>query len=433
MHVELKEISSVKKLLKIEVPKIQVEQAWKEALQKIQQKAAIKGFRKGKVPLDLVEKQFPQEVQQETMELLVQKTYPEAVESQKLRPISNPDIKPKPLLAGQPFSYEATIEIFPEVTLKKHEGISVEQEEVVVSAEELDEELKRLQTAMTQLSPAPENTTLEKGIVAKVDFDGKAEGKLFEGSTARGLSVDFGSGQVLEVFEKQLKGAKKGEKRSIEFHYPKDYFNKDLAGKNAAFEVTVIDLHKKEIPEFNDEFAKDLGSYKTFQEVKDEIQKRIRENKEQESKHKLTRDLLTQLIEKNSFDVPETMIQEELRGMLESLAQELKRRNQKPEDLDLKEVLAQYKPEAEFRVRSFLICDSIARDQKFSVLPEELDEHLETVAKNSQQTLDKVREYYEKQNLLGALTTRLLHEKSLEFVRNQAKIKVTKPKSKSKR
>ena len=126
------------------------------------------------------------------------------------------------------------------------------------------------------------------------------------------------------------------------------------------------------------------------------------------------------------------MIQEELRGMLESLAQELKRRNQKPEDLNLKEVMAQYKPEAEFRVRSFLVCDSIARDQKFSVLPEELDEHLDAAAKNSKQSIDKVREYYEKQNLLGALTTRLLHEKSLEFVRNQAKIKVTKSKSKGK-
>ncbi len=429
MKVELIEVNSVKKQLKIEIPKAQVEQAWQKALQKIQKEVEIKGFRKGKVPFDLISKQFSGDVQQETMEILVGETYPQALEEKKLNPISRPEIQPKPLVAGAAFSYEATFEIFPEVTVTTYKGLKAEQDDASVDPKEVQSEMKRLQTSMTQLVEAPEGSVLKKGMAATIDFEGLAEGKPFEGSSAKGFVVDFGSGGLLETFEKELEGVKKGEKRHVQFSYPKDYFNAALAGKKAEFDVTVSAVHKKNIPVLNDDFAKDLGSYETLKQVEEEITKKIGEAKTRESEHKLTRVLLEQMIEKNKFEIPESMVYEELRGMIEHLEKDLKQRGQKLEDLKMEEVVKHYKPEAEFRVRSFLICDSVSKQEKFSVMPEEIDQHLEEIAQSAKQPIEAVRAYYEKQNMMGVLTTRLLHEKCLEFVRNQAKIKTIKSKS----
>ena len=429
MKVELTEVNSVKKRLKIEIPKAQVEQAWQKALQKIQKEVTIKGFRKGKVPFDLLEKQFAGDVQQEAMEILVSQTYPQALEEKKLNPISRPDIHPQPFVAGAPFSYEATFEIFPEVVVKTYKGLKADQDDPAVDPKEVQTEMKRLQASMTQLEEASEGATLKKGMAATIDFEGLAEGKAFEGSSAKGFVVDFGSGGLLEAFEKQLEGVKKGDKRHVKFSYPKDYFNPALAGKQAEFQVTVSLVHKKNVPELNNDFAKDLGNYETLKQVEEEIAKKVGEAKTRESQHKLTRALLDQLIEKNKFEIPESMVYEELKGMIEHLEKDLKQRGQKLEDLNVEEVVKHYKPEAEFRVRSFLICDSISKQEKFSVMPEEIDQHLEGVATEAKQPIEKVKAYYEKQNLMGVLATRLLHEKCLEFVRNQAKIKIVKAKS----
>ena len=430
MKTTLEKISSVKQKLKIEVPAEVVKNLRSQALAKVQKKAKIQGFRPGKVPLDVVERRFGAEVNQETIEEVVRETYPQAVAEQKLQPISRPHIEPGTLLVDQPFSYTATIEIRPEISVNGYEGMKLEKEEVEISKDQIGEELKKIQQSMTQLEPTPDETILSAGHVATVDFSGKANGKPFKGSQAKDFSIDIGSGGILPEFEKQLQGLKKGTTQSVRFDYPKDYFNKELAGQSAEFSVTVKDIRKKNVPVLNDEFAKDLGSYETLKQVEEMIADRLKQQQEGSIKGELHKKILQELIQKNKFEVPESMIFAELNSMIENLAQELSQRGQKLEDLNIQEVIAHYRPEAEFRTQSFLILDTIANAEKLSVPDADLEQFIENQAKSMQRPKEQLKAYYDSKQLLPSLKLRLLHEKSLEFVLSKAKIKTTKPKKK---
>ena len=364
------------------------------------------------------------------MEELVRLTYARALEEVKTTPISRPQIQPGTYLPNEAFSYTALFEIKPELTLDGYKGLKLEKEEVVITPKEIDEELKKIQQSMTQLAPTADETVLGEGHVATLDFKGKAGGKPFKGSEAKDFQVDIGTGGILPEFEKQLHGLKKGEVKQIEFQYPKDYFNKELADQKAEFTVTLKDLRAKNVPALNDDFAKDLGNYESLAQVREAITTRLAQTKENAVKGALFQKILKELSEKNKFDIPESMVNTELSHMVEQLGHEMTQRGQKLEDLNLQEVVNHYRPEAEFRTRGFLILDKIAQLEKLEVADAEIDQFLEAQSKAAGRPKEQIRAYYEKNQLFNSLKMRLLHEKALEFVLSQAKIKGVKPKKK---
>lgn len=431
MKTELENISPVKKRLKIEVLPEIVSRAREKAIQEVQKKAQMPGFRPGKVPRKIIEEKFLHELQKFTIEHVVDETLLPALQEQNIRPVSKPEIEPGIWLPSGGFSYQALFEVMPEIpiTEKDYQGLKLEKEETKVTPEEIDQELTRLQQAMTQLEPLPNETPLANGLVAVIDYEGKADGRAFNGSTAKDLTVELGAGGLLKEFEAGLTGAKAGEGKTISFDYPKDYFNKDLAGKKGEFKVKVKSVRKKNVPALDDEFAKDLGNFKTLAELRQNCEERIAQAKEAHQKDHLCDQIIRQLVEKNKFEIPGSLVMSELNHLINELARDLQAQGQDIRKLEAKEVVGRLQPSAEFRVRSFLILNKLAELLKLEVTDAELEKRLENLARQAGRPLPEIKGYYEKNRLIGALKTRMLHEKALDIVLKEAKIKVVKPKT----
>lgn len=431
MKSQLEEVSSVARKLKISVPVEEVQSARQTALEKIRKKANIKGFRKGKAPLTIIEKQYAWEVDRDAVDALVQKTYPLALAEAKVVPISQPRIEPESFSHDQEFVYSAHFEVQPVFEVKGYKGLKLEREKIEIAAEEIDGELKRMQDAMTQLEPVEDpEAALQVGQIGKIDFTGTIDGEVFEGNQAKDYLMDVGAGNLIKEFEEQIVGMKKGETRTVSFKYPQDYFNKEMAGKVAEYQVTLHEIRKKNVPELNDEFAKDLGNFETLKEVKADIENNLRAHKEEHQKNGLYDQLLAQLSEKNEFDVPESMVEAELKRMLEGMARQMQQQGASLENLNIEKMMEQYRPAAVANTKGFLLLENICRQEEFQVSDEEVETYLAKQAKEINQPVEKVKAYYQKNQLMSGLQLRLMHEKALEFVLSQAKIKEVKPKKK---
>ncbi|HPM42136.1 MAG TPA: trigger factor, partial [bacterium] len=256
MKASIETISKIKRQITVEATADSVKKAFASAIEKIRKEAKVPGFRKGKVPDNVIEGRFGEDLEVEAIRELVRATYPKAVEETGAKPLADPSVEPVGKIEkGKPFTYKAAFEVYPDFTAEGYEGLKLEQEKVEVVDDEVEGELRRLQRQRTQLEPAPEGA-LGPGMIAMIDFKGTAGGSAFPGSEAENYVVDFGGGNLLEEFEVQIEGMKASEERDIEFDYPADYFKKEIAGKRGAFNVKVKEVRKKVVPELSDEFAK---------------------------------------------------------------------------------------------------------------------------------------------------------------------------------
>jgi len=311
-----------------------------------------------------------------------------------------------------------------------YEKLSLEREKVAVSADEVDAEMKRLQQQMTQLEPSPEGK-IGKGMIAMINFSGTAAGEVFPGSEAENYVVDFGSGNLLKEFEVQIEGMKANEERTIEFHYPKDYFRKDIAGKKGEFTVKAREIRRKIVPELNDDFAKELGQFKNLKEVKADLKKRITEYKEMVVRNQLMEQAMRKLIEKHQdMEVPTTLIDSELGNMLEQLKKQMEARGQTIQDanIDPKEFVKANVKEATSRARGYMLVSAIASKEGVEVSEDEVEARIGQIATQSRQPVAKVKQEMEKNNQMGGLRSQVVFEKTLDLILSKAKIKEMKPK-----
>lgn len=433
MKATLEPINSVSQAVTVEVPATTVEQCRQKILKKIADDAKLPGFRKGKVPLEMVEKRVGKDVDRDIVEEVVRQTYPDALRQVGGRPISDPRIDAKPLLAGAPFSYKAIFEIFPEVKVEKYDGLKLSRDKIEVSADDVARELGILRQRMTQLEPAPEGELME-GMMALVDFAGTADGRSFEGSKAENFVVDFGSGNLLADFEAEVRGMKSGEKRSITFRYPADYFNKQVAGKEGKFEVTVKEVRRKLIPELDHEFAKSFGNFDTLQALEKDMKQRIHAHKDEHERRKLHRQIIEQLAGQQAIEVPEVMVHAELSSMLEQLDRELKAQGQTLEKagVDIQAFVKTNYGEALLRTRGFLLVHAIAKQGGLAVTDEEKSARIKALASQAGESEANIRSYLDKEGRMGRLETELLLEKTLDFILGKSKIKEVKAKNEKK-
>lgn len=424
MKTKLETVGPVRKKMTVDVPVERVVAALEKAYQKIQKQAEFKGFRKGNVPRNLLEIHYKPEAEKEAVAAIVETTYPEALEQEKIWPVSRPNITSGPFDKNAEFSYTAEFEVHPVVEVKGHHELSLEKTERHVTDELVEKRLAAMRQSMAQIEPAPDGAKAEKGMVAFVDFNGTADGKEFKGSKAENFLVDIGSGSLMKEFEENIVGMGKAESKKIEFDYPKDHFNKDLAGKHGTFDLTVKEIKIKRLPELNDDFAKDLGKFKTLDEVKADIRKRMESAVEFEAKRELSDQAMTELVKKHPFDIPESLVIEELKGMFESFVNQLSRQGKKFEDSGIKttQFIEQYKPMASMRVRGYYILDAIAKLEKIEVTDADVEERLNAIATQVNRPIEKVKEHYAKDNLINGLKNQILHEKTLDFVVLKAKI-----------
>lgn len=431
-NVQLEELSSIKRKLTIELSAQAVAAALDASFQKVQQKAEIKGFRKGKVPRPMIEKYYAGELRSEAVETLVQQSYPEAVKQVAQLPIAQPQITVGELQAQQSFTYEAIFEVRPKVQVEKkhYTGFQLTQTETVIMDEEIDRQVQVLRQSLTQLQPLATDAGIATDMVARIDFVGTVDGKAFDGGTAKDFVVDIGSGNLLPIFEEQLVGMRVGEQRAIVFRYPEDYFNLTLAGSQAQFTVDLKELKQKVLPELNDDFAKSVGAYQTLANLQQAVRAQIQAVRDREANAQLSEQVMTQLLERQPVEVPEVMVGWELSAMYERLEQRARAEQKTLADVGItpEGFIREHEALARSRVQGYLLLDAIAEAESFAVADDEVERRLQEIADSAGETLPKVRLHYEQRQLIPALKAELLHEKCLDFAIKHSKIKIEKAK-----
>jgi trigger factor len=422
MKAVVEEINPVKKKITIEIEPDSVASEMDKAIKDVAKKAKIPGFRPGKAPKNVVQQHYGEEVRSEVMNRLVSDSYLTAVREHNINPVGMPQIENMtPLTKGSSLSYTATVEVRPNITLGTYDGIEVKEQDLAVTEEELNLTLDRLREMYAQLEVV-EGQALAKDHTAIIDFEGFHDGKPIEGAKAVDHMLAIGSGNLIPGFEDQLIGMKKGETREIRVTFPADYTNKEIAGKDASFTVTLKEVKKKVLPELNDEFAKDTGGNQTVGELKARVKEDLEARKRDELGSTQREELMKKLVDAHSFEVPQGMVEHELQTMARQQATRFARQGMDIKSFDVKKFMEKNRELAVQRVKGILLLEEIAEKEKIDVSDQELSASIAAMAKSAGQTADAVRKYYDAQDGgLENLRASLMQEKTLGLLLSRAK------------
>ncbi len=424
MNINVEELSSIKKKVNVEIPGDQVTKEVDSFYQEVARKAKIKGFRPGKVPRNILERHFKDYVKAEVIQKLIQDTYPTALSESNLHPVSNPMIDPGNLESGKPFQYSATIEVKPEIKLEGYLGLNIEGKKEEVKDEEVEERLKGLQNLHANLKTIQEARPIQNGDFVIVDYEARMDGKPLEEGKATDFTVEVGSGRFIPAFEEKLIGLRLEEEREIEVFFPEDYGYKKWAGKTISFHVKIKEIKEKILPTLDDEFAKDLGDYSSLEELKFKLKQEIEREKQLAFDRQLKDQMVDQLLQRNTFEVPESLVEEQAKALFSDTKLRLAAQGIKIDALGISEEKLQedYRETAMKQVRTFLVLEKIAGQEGISVTDEEVENRLKEISEGTRQKLDVVKRYYEKNELIPEVKAGIMNEKTLNFLLEKANI-----------
>jgi trigger factor len=424
MKTSVEEISSIKKKVFIEIPEDQVNKEVESFYKDLGKKAKIKGFRPGKVPRNILERYFKDYVKTEVVQKLIQDTYPQALSEIDLEPVSPPVIDPGEFEGGKSFQYSAVIEVKPDIKLEGYTGLKIEGKKEEVKDEEVEERLRALQNLHANLKTISEARPIQAGDYVIVDYEASMGGKPLEGGKAIDFTVEVGSGQFIPALEEKLIGLKPEEEKEIEVSFPEDYGYQKWAGKTISFHVKIKEIKEKILPPLDDEFAKDLGDYSSFEELKAKLKGEIEKEKELVLERQLKDQVVDQLLEANPFEVPESLVEEQAKAMISDMKLKLAAQGVVLKNLGVTEEKLQedYKAMAQKQVKTFLILDKIASQEGISVTDEEADDRLKEMAERMHQKFDVVKRYYEKNGLFPEVKAGIIRDKILNFLLEKANV-----------
>jgi len=424
MNITVEEISSIKKKVNVEIPDDQVTKEVESFYQQVGKQAKIKGFRPGKIPRDILERYFKDHVKSEVIQKLIQETYPAALSEKDLHPVSPPVIDPGELESGKPFQYSATVEVKPEIKIEGYIGLNIEGNKESAKEEEVEERLKGLQNLHAQLRTVPEPRPIQSGDHVIIDYEARMDNKPLEEGKAVDFTVEVGSGRFIPALEEKLVGLNLEEEKEIEVPFPEDYGYKKWAGKTVSFLVKVKEIKEKVLPPLDDEFAKDLGDYASLENLRAKLKEEIEKEKELMLDRQLKDQMIEQLIQANSFEIPESMVVEQAKALVSDTKLRLASQGIALKNLNIPEEKLQedYREVAQKQVRTYLILEKIATQEGIAVTDEEADERLQSISERTHQKLDVVKRYYEKNGLIPELKAGILTDKTLNFLLEKANI-----------
>jgi len=427
MNVNVEEISSIKKKVSIEIPGDEVTKEVDSFYKDLGKKAKIKGFRPGKVPRNILERYFKDYVKTEVVQKLIGDSYPKALTETNLQPVSPPVIDPGEFNEGKSFQYSAVIEVKPDIKLEGYAELKIEGKKEEVKDEDVEERLKSLQNLHANLKTVSEGRPIQTGDYVIVDYEASVGGKPLEGAKAVDFTVEVGSGQFIPTFEEKLIGLKPEEEREIEVSFPEDYGYQKWAGKTILFHVKIKEIKEKVLPVLDDEFAKDLGDYSSLEELKTKLRGEIEKEKELAFERQLKDQVVDQLLEANPFEVPESLVEEQVKGLVSDTKLRLAAQGVDLKNLGVTEEKLQgdYKAMAQKQVKTFLILEKIASQEGIAATDEEVDERLKEMAERMHQKFDVVKRYYEKNGLLPEVKAGILRDKTLNFLLEKANVHTT--------
>ena len=379
------EANVVKFDVKVEAEKFDA--ALKKAYNKNKMHFNVQGFRKGKVPMAMVKKFYGVEVlYDDAVNYLVQETYPQIIDENNIKPVDYPKINIVEIGEGKDLNYTAEVTVYPEVELGQYKGLEVDKKEYEVKDEEIEERLKSMQEKNARIE-TKEDGTVEKGDIAVIDFKGFVDGAEFEGGEGKDYSLEIGSGSFIDNFEDQLVGAKVSEERDVNVTFPENYGKEDLNGKKALFKVTVNEIKVKELPELNDEFAKDVSEFDTLDELKKDIKEKMVEANNNKAKAELEEAVISAAIESTKMDVPAVMVENEIDAMVKDLENRLKYQGLTLEQYmeytgNTTDKMRDYMREnADRKVKADIVLDAISKAENVEATDEEVKQKAEEIAK----------------------------------------------------
>ena len=428
MSVQVEKLEKNMAKLTIEVAPEELEKAIEGAYQKNKGKISIPGFRKGKVPRQMIERMYGKEVfYEDAVNALIPEAYEKAVDECEEEIVSSPKIEVEQVEAGKPFIFTAEVALKPEVKLGKYKGVKVEKADTEVTDEEVDKEIDKERESNARNIDVTDRA-VKDGDIVTLDFEGFVDGTAFEGGKGENYPLTIGSGTFIPGFEEQLVGAEIGKETEVNVTFPEDYQAEDLKGKAAVFKCTVKEIKEKELPTLDDEFASEVSEFETLAEYKADIRGRLEERKAKAAREAKEAAVIEEIIKDSDMEIPEAMIETQQRQMIDEFAQRIQMQGLTLEQYfqftgaSYVQMIEQVKPQAEKRIQSRLVLEAVAAAEKIEATEEDYEEELKSMAEAYQMEVDKVKELLPEKSV-QQIKEDIAVKKAAEFVVDNAKEK----------
>ena len=409
--------------LTIEVEAAEVNKAVEQACKRLANRVSIPGFRKGKAPRMIVERHVGKDaVLQEAFDIVAPKALSKAFDEQKIDPVTRPSVDIETLEEGKDLVFKATVTPRPEVKLGDYKGLNVPKNEVNITDEDVEKQLKTFQDRQGKLVDAPEGAEVKDGDFTTLDFKGFVDGEAFDGGEGKDYPLQIGSNSFIPGFEDQLVGAKIGEERDVNVKFPEEYHAKELAGKDATFKCTIRSIKTKELPAIDDELAKKVSKFETLDELKADIRKNLEENAERTAENDQKSAAIEMATNNITVDIPAVMIDNRVTAMIQEMAMRLEQQGMKLEQYlqyagtDIAKLREQYRETAEKNVKTDLMLEEVAKAENIKVEAKDLDEEVAAMAAAYGATPQQVQKIIKEQGRIGDLAASVLREKTAQFI-----------------
>ena len=409
--------------LTIEVEAAEVNKAVDQACKRLANRVSIPGFRKGKAPRMIVERHVGKDaVLQEAFDIVAPKALSKAFDEQKIDPVTRPSVDIETLEEGKDLVFKATVTPRPEVKLGDYKGLNVPKNEVSITDEDVEKQLKTFQDRQGKLVDAPEGAEVKDGDFTTLDFKGFVDGEAFDGGEGKDYPLQIGSNSFIPGFEDQLVGAKIGEERDVNVKFPEEYHAKELAGKDATFKCTIRSIKTKELPAIDDELAKKVSKFETLDELKADIRKNLEENAERTAENDQKSAAIEMATNNITVDIPAVMIDNRVTAMIQEMAMRLEQQGMKLEQYlqyagtDIAKLSEQYRETAEKNVKTDLMLEEVAKAEDIKVEAKDLDEEVAAMAAAYGATPQQVQKIIKEQGRIGDLAASVLRKKTAQFI-----------------
>ncbi len=399
MSLQVEKLEKNMAKLTIEVPAGDLEKALQNAYKKQKNKIVLPGFRKGKVPRQMIEKMYGAEIfYDDAVNELMPKAYAEAYEECELDIVSRPEVDVVQIEKGKPFIFTAEVALKPEVTLGEYKGLEVDKISTRVTQKEIEEKLKE-EAEKNARTVTVEDRAVENDDEVIMDFEGFVDGEAFEGGKGENYPLTIGSGSFIPGFEEQLIGVETEKEVEVKVTFPEDYHAEELKGKEAVFKCTVHEIKAKELPEIDDEFAAEVSEFDTLDEYKAELKAKIKEQKESEGKRKQEDQAVEKAVENASYEIPEAMITTNISQMEEDFARRMQSQGLTMEQyyqftgMTEEKMEEEMRPQAVKRIETRLVLEAIAKAENIEISDEKLDEEIKKMAETYKMEADKLKEF----------------------------------------
>ncbi|MDI3534098.1 MAG: trigger factor [Thermosediminibacterales bacterium] len=415
--------------IKIEVTKEKFAEAIEKSYRKNVKKFFVPGFRKGKVPRKILEARYGEAIfYEDAVNLIIPEVYPKAVKETGIEPVDNPKFDILQLEKDKPFIFTAEVTVKPEVKLGEYKGIEAEKLEYEVTEKTVNDELEKIRQKNARLVSV-ENRAAQKGDIVIIDFEGFIDGQPFEGGKAENFPLELGSGSFIPGFEEQLEGVKIDDEKEIKVTFPEEYHLKEFAGKEAIFKVKVKEIKEKQLPELDDEFAKDVSEFETLQEFRKDLENKIKERLENLSKNMLQDTIVKKVTENAEVDIPEVMVENQINNMIRNFSLQLRYQGTNLEtyldsaNMTQEDLKSKFRDDAYYDVKAALVLEAIAKQEKLEATQDEIDEELKEMAKVYNKSFEDYKKNISEEQL-ERIKDNIVNRKTLDFLVDNANIKV---------